>query len=189
MNTEGVRLAEFANPELDPGRSLLVRALWLGTSLAFFETGFPWPSALKGAILRLFGARIGDGVVIKPRVTIKSPWRLAVGDHSWIGERVWLDSLAEITVGANVCLSQGAMIETGNHDWTDPRFGLRLGPVEIQDGAWVAVRALVLPGARLAAHSVLTAGSVLAGETEPYGIYTGVPAVRVKERRLAGPCG
>lgn len=184
-----MRLAEFANPDFDPGRGLLIRGLWLGTSLAFFETGFPWPSALKRMILRLFGARIGLAVVIKPHVTIKSPWRLAVGDHSWIGERVWLDSLAEISLGANVCLSQGAMVETGNHDWSDPRFGLVLGPVEIANGAWVAVRALVLPGARLAAHSVLTAGSVLAGDTEPFGIYTGVPAVRVKERRLADRCG
>lgn len=163
-----------------------MRALWLGVSLAFFETGVPWPSAWKRLLLRLFGARIGRGVVIRPRVKIKSPWRLAVGDYSWIGERVWLDSLAAITLGRDVCLSQGAMIETGNHDWSDPRFGLVVGPVAVEDGAWVAVRALVLPGARLASHSVLTAGSVLAGDTEPFGIYTGVPAVWVKERRLAG---
>jgi putative colanic acid biosynthesis acetyltransferase WcaF len=181
-----VRLAEFSNPEFDPGRGFLVRALWLGVSLAVFETGFPWPSVVKRGLLRLFGGRIGRGVVIKPRVTIKSPWRLTIGDHSWIGERVWLDSLAPIFLGANVCLSQGAMVETGNHDWSDRRFGLRLGPVTIEDGAWVAVRGLVLPGARLASHSVLTAGSVLAGDSEPWGLYTGVPAVRVKERRLRG---
>lgn len=181
-----MRLAEFSNPEFDPGRGFLVRALWLGVSLAVFETGFPWPSVVKRRLLRLFGGRIGRGVVIKPRVTIKSPWRLSIGDHSWLGERVWIDSLAPVILGANVCLSQEAMVETGNHDWSDPRFGLRLGPVTIEDGAWVAVRGLVLPGARLASHSVLTAGSVLAGDSEPWGIYTGVPAVRVKERRLRG---
>lgn len=185
MSRPAVRLGEYSNPEFDPGRGVVVRALWLAASLAFFETGWPWPSSLKRALLRLFGGTIGRGVVIKPRVTIKSPWRLAVGDHSWLGERVWLDSLADIRLGANVCLSQGAMVETGNHDWSDPRFGLRLGPVTIEDGAWVAVRALVLPGARLASHSVLTAGSVLAGDSEPFGIYTGIPAVRVKERKLS----
>jgi len=134
------------------------------------------------ALLRAFGAKVGKGVVVKPRVNIKYPWNLTVGDDSWLGEGVWLDTLAPVRIGSNACLSQGAMVETGNHDWSRPTFDLQVKEVVLEDGAWAAVRSLLLPGARLASHAVLGAGSVLSGDTEPYGIYAGVPAVKVKER-------
>ena len=177
-----VRLACFDNSWYSPGRSVLVRALWLLTSGCFFLTWFPWPSRLKAALLRAFGARVGAGVVLKPRVNVKYPWNLTIGDHSWIGEGVWLDSLAPVRIGADASLSQGAMVETGNHDWSRPTFDLVVKEVVIEDGAWAAVRSLLLPGARLASHAVLGAGSVLSGDTEPYGIYVGVPARKARER-------
>ena len=177
-----VRLASFDNSWYSTGRSVLVRALWLLTSGCFFLTWLPWPSRLKVALLRAFGARVGSGVVLKPRVNVKYPWNLTIGDHSWIGEGVWLDSLAPVRIGADVCLSQGAMVETGNHDWSLPTFDLVVKEVVIEDGAWVAVQSLLLPGSRLASHAVLGAGSVLSGDTEPYCVYLGVPARKVKER-------
>jgi putative colanic acid biosynthesis acetyltransferase WcaF len=137
---------------------------------------------VKRVLLRIFGATVGAGVVVKPRVNVKYPWNVTVGDHSWIGEGVWLDSLAAIRIGSDACVSQGTMVETGNHDWSRPAFDLVVKEVVIEDGAWAAVRSLLLPGARLASHAVLGAGSVLSGDTEPYGIYVGVPARKVKER-------
>ena len=177
-----VRLAEYDNRWYAPGRPVLVRLLWLGASRFFFTTSLPWPSTWKRVILRAFGASIGAAVVIKPSVRIKYPWNLSIGDQAWIGEGAWLDSLVPIRIGANACLSQGVMIETGNHDWSRSTFDLVVKEVVIEDGAWAAVRSLLLPGARLASHAVLGAGSVLAGDTEPYGIYVGVPACKVKER-------
>ena len=177
-----VRLADFQNAWYHPGRGPLVRALWMLANAVFLLTWFPWPSALKRGVLRLFGAGVGEGVVVKPRVNVKYPWRLTVGDHAWIGEGVWIDSLAPVRIGANACLSQGVMIETGNHDWSRPTFDLVVKEVVVEEGAWAAVRALLLPGARLASHAVLGAGSVLSGETEAYGVYVGVPAVKVRER-------
>ena len=177
-----VRLAAFQNTWYDPGANRFVRALWLLANALFLLTWFPWPSALKRGLLRLFGARVGKGVVVKPRLNVKYPWHLTVGDHTWLGEGVWIDSLAPVRLGANVCVSQGVMIETGNHDWSRPTFDLVVKEVVVEDGAWAAVGALLLPGARLASHAVLGAGSVLSGDTEPYGIYVGVPAVKVKER-------
>ena len=177
-----VRLASFDNSWYSPGRSPPVRALWLMTSAIFFLSWFPWPSRLKVVLLRAFGARVGRGVVVKPRVNVKYPWNLAIGDHSWLGEAVWLDNLAPVRIGADACLSQGAMVETGNHDWSRPTFDLLVKEVVIEDGAWMAVRSLALPGARLASHAVLGAGSVLAGDSQPYGIYVGVPARKVRER-------
>jgi putative colanic acid biosynthesis acetyltransferase WcaF len=178
------RLSTFDNGWYDPGRSLLVRVVWLAINAAFFLTWFPWPSSVKVGILRLFGARIGTGVVIKPRVNVKYPWRLTVGDDSWIGEAAWLDSLAPIRIGSNACLSQGCTIETGNHDWSKVSFDLIVKEVVIEDGAWAAVNSLLLPGSRLATHAILGAGSVLSGDTEPYGIYVGVPAIKVKVRSI-----
>jgi len=177
-----VRLDRFDNAWYAPGRSLPVRIAWMVADALFLLTWLPWPSAWKAALLRAFGARIGRGVVLKPRIHVKYPWRLAIGDHAWIGEGVWLDSLGEIRIGAHACLSQRCMVETGNHDWSKAAFDLVVKDVAVEDGAWAAVGSLLLPGSRLASHAVLGAGSVLSGDTEPYGIYVGVPARKVKER-------
>lgn len=179
-----VRLAQFDNAWFSPGRSVAVRLVWMLCNRVFLMSGVPWPSFLKAQVLRWFGARVGVGVVIKPRVNVKYPWRLSVGDHSWIGEGVWIDSLDRVTIGSNCCLSQGVMIETGNHDWSSLAFDLIVKPVVVEDGAWAAVRSLLLPGSRLADHAVLGAGSALSGDTDAYGIYVGVPARRVKDRVL-----
>ena len=179
-----VRLDLFQNRSYRPGRSLPARVLWMVVNRAFFQTTVPWPYGLKRALLRTFGANVGVGVVIKNRVNIKYPWRLSVGEHAWIGEGAWLDSLATVTIGPHACLSQGCMIETGNHDWSKPTFDLVLKEVVLEQGAWAAVGSLLLPGSRLASHSVLGAGSVLRGQTEPYSIYAGVPAVKVGERKI-----
>jgi len=78
-------------------------------------------------------------VVFKPSINVKYPWKLEIGDHSWIGEGAWLDSLAPIRIGSNCCISQGVYFCTGNHDWTDPAFGLIVKPIVIEDGAWVGL--------------------------------------------------
>ena len=78
----------------------MARVLWVVVSGLFFQTWFPWPSGLKVGLLRVFGARIGSGTVIKPRVTIKYPWKLEVGDHVWIGEQAWIDNLDQVSSAA-----------------------------------------------------------------------------------------
>jgi putative colanic acid biosynthesis acetyltransferase WcaF len=177
-----VRLAAFDNRWYQPGGSRMRRLVWLLANRIFFLTWFPWPSRFKTVLLRAFGARIGNGIVFKNRISLKYPWNLSIGDYSWIGEGVWIDSLAKVSIGANCCLSQGVMIETGNHDWSKPAFDLIVKEVVVEDGAWAAVRSLLLPGSRLASHAVLGAGSVLSGDTEPYGIYIGVPAKKDRKR-------
>ena len=184
-----VDLSRFNNSWYDPGRPLTVRLLWLLANRVFLQTAMPWPTGLKCSLLRAFGASVGLHVVIKPRVNVKYPWHLTIGDHSWIGEGVWLDSLGPIRIGCNACLSQGVMVETGNHDWSQPTFDLVVKDVVIEDGAWAAVRSLLLPGSRLASHAVLGAGAVLSGETEPYGIYAGNPAAKLRERQIAASGG
>lgn len=179
-----VDLSTFDNSWYKPGRSLLFRSLWHIVNALFLQNPLNPSSRLKIAFLRLFGARIGEGVVLKPSINVKFPWNLEVGDYSWIGENAWLDSLAPIKIGSNACISQGGYFCTGNHDWTDPAFGLIVKGITIEDGAWIGARATVLPGVTVKSHSIVAAGSVIAKDTEAYGIYVGNPAVKVKERKV-----
>lgn len=178
-----VDLSQYQRGDYDPGPPVL-RALWYVAGLLFIESPIPWPYPMKAAILRWFGASIGVGVVLKPRLRIKYPWFLTVGDHSWLGEDLWIDNLAAVRIGNQVCLSQGACVLTGNHDRTSRTFDLRLAPVEIGDGAWIGARALLCPGTRVGALAMVQAGAVAHGDIEPAGIYAGNPAVRIGTREI-----
>lgn len=177
-----IDLSGFDNSWYDPGRGPVCRAIWLFINVIILNNPLFLSSRLKAAVLRLFGAKIGVGVVLKPFISVKYPWNLEIGDYSWIGEGVWLDSLARISIGNNCCVSQGAYFCTGNHDWSDPSFGLVVKPIVLRDGAWVGAKSIVLPGVTMESHAVLGAGSVLACNTEPFAIYGGNPAVKIKER-------
>lgn len=156
--------------------------LWFLTSALVINTYLPIPVRLKVSILRLFGARIGRGVVVKPAVNVKYPWLLTVGDYVWIGERVWIDNLSPVVLGSHVCLSQGALLLTGNHDYSRATFDLTTRPITLDDGVWIGAKALVGPGVRCHSHAVLTAGSVATKPLDAYGIYQGNPAVWVRKR-------
>jgi len=179
-----VRLDTFSNPEFDPGRGAIVRTLWFLLNACIMQSRWIPFSGLRVWLLRRFGAKVGRGVRIKPEVNVKYPWKLTIGEHTWIGERAWLESLEPITIGSHVCISQGAYLCTGNHDWTDPSFSLCCKPIVIEDGAWVGACAVVLPGVTIADHSILAAGAVAASDTEAYMIHAGNLAVAVKERNV-----
>lgn len=133
-------------------------------------------------ILRGFGAKIGKGVVIKPEVNIKYPWLLSVGNYVWIGERVWIDNLVEVSIGDNACLSQGVMLLTGNHDYTSSIFELMVGKITIEEGVWLGAQTTVCPNVICKSHAVLAVGSVATNHLEAYSIYQGNPAQKIKER-------
>ena len=141
-------------------------------------------SDLKTACLRLFGATVGKGVVIKPGVRVKYPWRLGIGDHSWIGEDVWIDNLDWVRIGENVCISQGVYLCTGSHDWSDPKFGLKIEPIVIEDQSWLAAKSIVGPGVTIRRGAVLTLGGVATKSLDPMKVYAGNPAQLVRERKI-----
>lgn len=179
-----VDFATFRNLEFDRGASVLKEALWLVVSRLLFE----WPPArlygLKAWTLRKFGARVGAHSVIKPGAKITFPWKLTLGDHVWLGEDCWLINLAPIEIADHVCVSQGAMLCTGSHDYKLPSFDLITRPIRLEKGAWVGARAWVGPGVTIASHAVLTACSATSRGLEAYGIYQGNPAVRIREREI-----
>jgi len=176
-------LSTFSTKDYHPG-SRMRRVLWYLCSPFFINTFFPWPYSLKAGILRIFGARVGIGVVIKPFVKIKYPWFLKTGDHVWIGENVWIDNLAEVLIDSHVCVSQGAMLLTGNHDYKKSTFDLIPGPIILEKGVWVGAKSTVCPGVTCHSHAVLSVGSVATADLEAYGIYQGIPANLKKKREI-----
>ena len=181
-----VNLGSFDNRWYDPGAGCIRRLAWFCVNAIVLQCPLNPFSSVKVLALRLFGAKIGSGVVIKPAVNVKYPWRLKIGDRVWIGERVWLDNLDTIEVGSDCCISQGAYLCTGNHDWSDAAFGLIVKPIVVEDGAWIGARATVLPGVTIRTHSVAGAGAVISHDTEPYTIWQGNPAIMVKQRQIKG---
>jgi putative colanic acid biosynthesis acetyltransferase WcaF len=173
-----------SNRGYDPGKPFWYRSLWLVIEALTLLNPVFIPYSLKARILRAFGASIGYGVIIKPGIHIKYPWHLTVGDNVWLGERAWIDNFVPVIIGDNACVSQGAYLCTGNHDWSDPGMGLVVKPITVERGAWVGAFARVGPGVTVGEEAVVSLGSVLLKDAEPRGIYQGNPAVRVRERTI-----
>jgi putative colanic acid biosynthesis acetyltransferase WcaF len=176
-----LHLDTFDNSDFDRGRSRLTEALWQTLAGIFIQSWIPG-SAWRVGILRLFGARIGKGVVIKPHAKIKFPWKLSIGDHSWIGESVWIDNLADVRIGKNCCLSQGAYLCTGNHRWDRDSFDLVTNPIVIEDHCWIGARAQVAPGVNCKEGAVLAMGCLATADLEQWRIHSGSPAQATKQR-------
>lgn len=177
-------LSTYSNDWYSPKGGVIKKTLWYFTNHLIFNHGlFPF-SSIKILILKLFGARIGKGVNIKPSVNIKYPWLLEIGNYVWIGEKVWFDNLAKIRVGDHVCLSQGAMLLTGNHNYRLSTFDLMTGEIVIEDGVWIGAKSVICPGVTCYSHSVLSVNSVATRDLQAYRIYQGNPAVEVKERYI-----
>lgn len=149
-------LAGFTGAGYDRGRPIGWQIGWkLVSGLVVIRWWCPMPLRLK--LLRAFGATIGKGVVFRHEVKVHWPWKLSVGDHSWIGEGTWILNLEPVSIGSNVCVSQGVLLCTGSHDLRSPTFEFDNAPITIEDGAWVAARATVLRGCRIGADAVVGA--------------------------------
>lgn len=179
-----MNLNNFDGSNFSKGASLIKITLWYFVNALFVRASWNPFMSIKIGLLRVFGAKIGKGLVIKNNVIIKFPWKLTIGDYVWLGENCWIDNLDYVTIGNNVCISQGALLITGNHDYTKVDFPYRNAPIVIEDGAWIGAKAIVAPGVRISTHSILTLGTVMTKDTEPYGIYQGNQGVKIKERKI-----
>ena len=136
----------YDNSDFDRGASLWKEAVWYLARWIFFQTSLPWPSGLRVALLRLFGAK--RGVVVRANVNISFPWRLRIGDHVWIAEDVGILSLAPVTIESNVCINQRAYLCTGSHDFRREDFKLRVHPITIRTGVGSRQLLLSAPASR-----------------------------------------
>ncbi len=143
---------------------------WLFVSNLFFLSNIPYPNTFKAFILRIFGASIGRKSVIKPWVKIKFPWELELGDYVWLGENVWIDNLSKVSIGNHVCISQGALLLTGNHRYDRMDFTLESRPIHIEDGVWVCANSTIVGGVSLKSHSVVGLGCIVTKNLEAYTV-------------------
>lgn len=179
-----VDLSRYQNSEYDPGRPWIVRMAWFFFGLPLLRCRVIPFSGFRRGLLRAFGAEIGEGTVMQQHFSVKYPWNLRVGKHTWFGEDCWIDNLVPITIGNNVCISQDAYFCTGNHDWSDPAFSLRLSPIHIADGAWIGARASLAPGVLVGECAIVALGSVVTKNVPAYEIHAGNPARFVRIRNL-----
>lgn len=176
-------ISTFDNSWYRPGPRWKI-VIWYFFNVLFLKNGWNASSKLKIIVLRLFGARIGKGVVIKPCVNIKYPWLLHVGDYAWLGENTWIDNLDKVTIGSHVCISQGAMLLCGNHNYKKTSFDLITSPITLENGVWIGAQAVVCPGVTAYSHSVLTVNSVASQNLNAYTIYAGNPAKEIRKRTI-----
>lgn len=178
------KLSTFSTQDFNKGASSIKQALWYFVNALLVRASWNPFMGIKCFALRAFGAKLGKGLIIKNNVNIKFPWKLTVGDDVWLGENCWIDNLDTVTIGNNVCISQAALLLTGNHDYTQSAFYYRNAPIILEDGAWIGAKAVVCPGVTAFSHSILTTGSIATKDMEPWGIYQGNPAKKIRTRQI-----
>lgn len=174
-------LSKFNNNWYNPGNKVKI-LLWFLVNTLIINNYLPIPVSIKVVILRLFGAKIGNNVMIKPKVNIKYPWFLEIGNYVWIGEQVWIDNFVKVVIEDNACISQGAMLLTGNHNYKKSTFDLMPGEIHLEKGVWIGAKTVVCGGVKCHSHSVLAVSSVTSKDLLPYKIYQGNPAKEIRER-------
>lgn len=172
------------NRELIRGAPFPVEAAWYFIGLPLLRCSLITSSAFRRWLLRLFGAKIGRRVHIKPGLRVKFPWYLEVGDYTWLGEDLWIDNLAQVTIAPHCCLSQGAYLCTGNHDWSSTNMRLFRRPIRCERGSWVGARCVVCPGVTLGPGAIAAAGSVIVRDIPAMEVHAGNPARFVRRREL-----
>lgn len=176
-----IRLGAFSSGAFDRGAPRWKEAAWVAVKALFFMSSWPWPSAWRVALLRAFGAKIGERVVIRARVNVTFPWRLTLGNDVWLGEEALLLTLAPIVVEDDVCISQRAFLCTGSHDFRRDDFPLVTRPITIRRSSWIAAQAFLAPGVEIGEESLVGPGSVVLACVPPRSRVGGNPAVQIKD--------
>ncbi|TAH25355.1 MAG: colanic acid biosynthesis acetyltransferase WcaF [Cytophagales bacterium] len=175
-------LSKFNVPGQFRGKNPLIVQLWWIVDAVLFQ---PSPQVFYGwrrFLLRCFGAKIGKSVIIRPSVRITYPWKVSIGDYSWIGDNAELYSLGEITIGNHVVISQKSYLCTGSHNYETASFDIFAKPILIQDQAWLATDVFVAPGVSIGAGAVIGARSTVLKDVKGGFVYAGNPLVQIKQR-------
>lgn len=174
-----------ADPYLRPAFSLsnrLRRVIWSICWAAFYRLS-PKPfHAWRSLLLRLFGAKMGRGCHFYPGSKVWAPWNLVCADQVTAANGTEIYNPAPVTFGSHAILSQDAYVCGASHDYNDPGFPLIAYAMTFGAYSWVCARASVAPGVNLGEGAVLGLGSVATRDLEPWTVYVGVPAVKLKDR-------
>lgn len=177
-------LSQFKLPADFRGKSAFYTQLWWLTQSCLFSTSPQFMYGWRRFLLKLFGAKIGSNVIIRPSAKITYPWKLTIGDNSWIGDNVDLYTLGEIIIGKNSVISQRSYLCTGSHDFTKSDFPIYAKPIIIDDSVWVATDVFVAPGVTIHRNVVVGARSSVFNDLPEDYVYLGTPAKPIKPRTL-----
>jgi len=162
-------------------RSRLIEAIWFLIEACVINNKLLPISAVRVALLRLFGAKIGTGCRFVHPLRVKAPWNLEVGDHCWFGVDVWIYNQAPIRIGSHVCISQGTFLSAGSHDMSTT-MDLRVAPIVIEDGVWITSKCVVQMGVTIGRSAVVTPLSVVHRSLDAEGVYGGNPCRLLRKR-------
>ncbi len=179
------KLSEFKLPLGFRGKSAVIVQSWWFVQSTFFRLSPQFMYGWRRFLLRLFGAEIGKSAIIRPTVKITYPWKVKIGDYSWIGDDVNLYSLGEIEIGKNVVISQKSYLCTGSHDYTKSDFPIYSKKITIEDECWIATDVYIAPGIRIKKGVVVGVRSSVFKDLEGRKIYFGTPATFIKNREIA----
>ncbi|MFT6841340.1 MAG: putative colanic acid biosynthesis acetyltransferase WcaF [Psychroserpens sp.] len=175
-------LEKYKTPPGFRGRSAVVVQLWWVVQASLFAWSPQFMYGWRRFLLRLFGAQIGKNVIVRPNVKVTYPWKVTIGNYSWIGDNVELYSLGEIEIGANVVVSQKSYLCTGSHDYLKEDFPIYAEKITIKDECWLATDVYVAPGITIEKGIVIGARSSVFTNLTKQGVYIGSPAKFYKER-------
>jgi putative colanic acid biosynthesis acetyltransferase WcaF len=178
------QLNKFTLPKNFRGKAGWYVQLWWIVQSLFFKTSPQFLYGWRRFLLRCFGAKIGKGVIIRPSTHIQFPWKVSIGDYSWIGDEVVLYSLGDIDIGNNVVISQRSYICTGTHDYTDLTFPISAQKIIIEEGCWLATDVYVAPNVIIGKGTVVGARSSVFKSLPAGKICVGSPAKPIKDRLL-----
>ncbi|GAB4400763.1 MAG: colanic acid biosynthesis acetyltransferase WcaF [Anaerolineales bacterium] len=179
------RLDEFRLPPGFRGRSAVTVQLWWLVQATLFALSPQFLYGWRRFLLRLFGAKIGPGALIRPSARITYPWKLTLGAHAWVGDHAELYSLGEIEIGAHSVISQNCYLCTGSHDYSQPDFPIFARPIRIGAEAWLAADVFIAPGISIGRGTVVGARSSVLRDLPEGMICYGNPAAPIRPRLLA----
>ncbi len=179
-------LNKFNQPSDFRGRSAVVTQLWWLVQSTLFACSPQFMYGWRNFLLRLFGAKIGKSVIVRPTVRTTYPWKLTVGDYSWIGDYVELYTLGEITVGKHAVVSQKSYLCTGSHNFQAEAFDIYAKPIVVEDEAWIAADVYVAPGVTIGKGTVVGARSSVYNDMPEGMVCIGSPAKPVRKRLTEG---
>ena len=178
----GQQLNKFSMPNGFRGKSALYVQLWWLVQATLFAWSPQFCYKWRRLILRAFGAQIGKGVLIRPSVKITYPWKVSIGDYSWIGDDVVIYSLGHIKIGKNTVVSQKSYLCAGSHDYLSNRFDIFSKDIIIGNGCWLATDVFVSPGVSIEDDCLVGARCSVFNDLDKNYVYVGNPAKKIKAR-------
>lgn len=176
------QLNTFKLPNNFRGKNAFTVQLWWIVQSILFRTSPQIMYGYRRFLLRIFGAKIGKNVIIRPSVKITYPWKTSIGDYSWIGDDVSLYSLGEIVIGKNVVISQKSYLCTGSHDYLNSSFSIFAKKIVIEDECWIATDVFVAPGVTIKKGTVVGSRSSVYKNLPANKVCVGNPVKIIRDR-------